>query len=267
MVSVPSELRVGLIAKDLRTRIGWTQRELARRAGVSQALVCAIETGRVPTLTFATASRLLEAMGARLIVDATLPFLGDRERQRDAAHVRCAVAAARRLERAGWTVASEVEIGGDRSRGWIDLLAFHPATRTVLVIEIKTELHDIGAIERSLHWYQREAWAAARRLGHRPARVRGCLLVLATAANDVRIQENSAALSRAFPVRARELATIVVEPGVTEVGGNALALFDPRSKRRDWLRPTTLDGRRSPAPYPDYVGFMARIRSGINRSG
>ena len=32
-----------------------------------------------------------------------------------------------------------------------------------------------------------------------------------------------------------------------------LALIDPRSKRRQWLRPSRVDGRRSAAPYADYI--------------
>jgi hypothetical protein len=202
----------------------------------------------------------MEAMGGRLVVDAAQPFLGDRERQRDAGHLRCATYGARRLELDGWLVATEVEVGGDRSRGWIDLLAFHPPTRTLLVIEIKTELHDLGAIERSLGWYQREAWSVARRLGWRPARVVGSLLVLATEANDRRIRENSGSLRRAYPLRWRALASIVGAAADPPTPGWALAMLDPRSRRADWLRPTAVDGRRSPAPYADYVDFLARTQ-------
>ncbi len=49
-------------------------------------------------------------------------------------------------------------------------MAFDPRTRTLAVIEIKTQLDDLGQIERTLAWYEREAWAAARRLGWRPPR-------------------------------------------------------------------------------------------------
>ena len=109
-------------------------------------------------------------MGAALTLDAKAPFLA-KLRQRDVVHAKCSAHVARRLERTGWRVATEVEVGGDRSRGWIDVLAWHPATGLLLVIEIKTELHDLGAIERSLGWYEREAWAAARQIGWRPRRV------------------------------------------------------------------------------------------------
>jgi hypothetical protein len=133
---------------------------------------------RIADLTFNSANRLLEAMGARLAVDVSAPFLPDREPQRDTAHAHCSAYAAIRLKRSGWETAGEVEVGGDRSRGWIDLLAYHPQHRLLLVIEIKTEIRDLGAIERSLGWYEREAWAAARRLGWRPRQIVGCLFLL-----------------------------------------------------------------------------------------
>lgn len=255
-------LRVGATVKDLRRAIHWTQRELAARSGVSQPLVCAIENGRLATLTFARVNRLLVAMGGRLIVDMTRPWLGDRPLQRDPAHVRCVTYVRQRLERAGWLVMTEVEIGGDRSRGWIDLLAFDPRTGTVLVIEVKTEINDVGAIERALGWYEREAWAAARRNGWRPRTVIGCLLVLATDASDARIQVNRAVFDRDFPLRWRDMVAILSGPS-SDNRGRALAMIDPRSRRHDWARPTRIDGRRSAAPYAEYIAFMSRIQPAV----
>ena len=51
--------------------------------------------------------------------------------------------------------------------GWIDVLAYHPGTGMLVVIEVKTELHDIGAEQRRFASYERESYAAARRLGDR----------------------------------------------------------------------------------------------------
>ena len=263
-------IKVGFVVADLRRAIGWSQRELATRAGFSQALVSAIENGRLPNVTFGTTSRLLEAMGARLIIGASPPFLGDRERQRDPAHARCTAHVARRLEGAGWQVRTEVEVGGDRSRGWIDLLAYHPRTRLLLVIEIKTEIRDLGAIERSLGWYERESWAAARRLGWWPQTLVGCLLLLATDANDDRIRDNRLAFSRGFPTRAKEISSVIAGDSSPVGGRRAMALVDPCSRRRDWLRPARVDGRRSAAPYVDYSDFMRRTmirRTSPRRSG
>jgi transcriptional regulator with XRE-family HTH domain len=242
--------------RSLRADLGWSQRQLASRAGLSQAEVWAVENGVASGLTFATAERLLDAMGARLAATVDLPYLGDRIRQRDPSHARCSAAVVTRLRRAGWDVRSEVEVGGDRSRGWIDVLAVHPATGLMLVIEIKTEIHDLGAIERSLGWYEREAWVAARGFGWRPAARLGCLILLATEANDVRVRANRAAFDVGFPVRARTLNAIVQGGADVREPGRGVAMVDPHSKRRDWLRPLRVDGRRSPSPYVDYADFV-----------
>lgn len=238
--------------------LGWSQRELGRRAGVAQSHISDIENQRLTDLTFASAAKVLAAMGARLVVGVDAPFLADRQRQRDPAHARCVTAVSRRLMRAGWTVATEVEIGSDRSRGWIDVLAYHAETGVTLVIEVKTEIHDLGQIERTLGWYEREAWAAARRRAWHPKRVIGCLLLLMSDANDHRLAQNGAAIRIGFPVRARVLNDVVDAPATTVVTGRGLAMIDPGSRRSAWLRPTRLDGRRSAARYRDYADFVGR---------
>jgi hypothetical protein len=43
------------------------------------------------------------------------------------------------------------------------------------------------------------------------------------------------------------------------VWGRGLAVVDPTSKRRDWLRATRVDGRRSPAPFRDYGDAARRL--------
>jgi len=260
---------IAIAVRDLRRAIGWTQADLASRAGVSQSLVSAVERRRLGELSFGTASRLLEAMGARLTVGVNRPFIAERGRQRDAAHARCSASVARRLVAAGWSIASEVEVGGDRSRGWIDLLAYH-RSGIVLVIEIKTEIHDLGALERTLGWYEREAWAAARRQGWRPRIVVGGVILLATDVNDAVLRENAATFRLGFPVRFRELGAVVSE-GRLERRGRFVAMVDPESRRAAWIRPTALDGRSGPAPYRDYASYLAarqgRRTTGSGRSG
>lgn len=257
---------LGAAVLSLRTSLGWTQRELGRRAGMSQSEISRLERGLLEDLTFDTAERLLKAMGARLALSVDAPFLGDRQRQREPAHARCSSHVASKLRRAGWLVVTEVEIGGDRSRGWIDVMALHPATGLLLIIEIKTEVRDLGAIERSLGWYERAAWAAARRLGWHPVRSIGCLLLLATEANDARVIENRAPFVAGFPVRARDLTASIDDGSSPAVAGRSVAMIDPLSRRTAWLRPLRVDGRRSPAPFRDYADFMRVVGSGRRRA-
>lgn len=252
----PGREIVGAAVANLRGTIGWTQAELGARAGMSQSQVCRVERGILSDLTFETAERLLAAMGARLVISVDAPYLSDRQRQREPAHARCSAHVAKMLRRAGWDVATEVEVGGDRSRGWIDVLAYNPVTGWLLVIEIKTEIHDLGAIERSLNWYEREAMSVARRMGWKPTRSIGCLLLLASSANDERASTNREPMNMGFPVRSRELATLVDGEAIPPLRGRAVAMIDPLSRRTSWLRPLRQDGRRSPAPYADYADFM-----------
>jgi hypothetical protein len=151
-----------------------------------------------------------------------------------------------------------VEVGGARSRGWIDLLAYQPRFRTLLVIEVKTEIHDIGAIERSINLYRRESGRVARRFGWRPNHVLAVLLVLQSRANDGRIASDSEVFAAAFPGRAIELRS-VIEGSVDPLAGRYLAMIDPRSRRSIWLWPTRSDGRRSPAPYVDYIDAARQL--------
>jgi transcriptional regulator with XRE-family HTH domain len=250
-----SRVVVGSAISSIREAIGWTQAELGDRVRQTQGWVSRVENGRIDDLTFASAERLLGALGARLVVSVDAPYLGDRQRQREPAHSRMSAHVGARLVRAGWQVASEIEVGGDRSRGWIDMLAYHPASGLLLVIELKTEVHDLGAIQRTLGWYEREAWQSARRLGWRPRQVIGCLLLLASEANDLRCVANRDVFDMAFAGRARELDSIVGGDG-PGIARRFVAMVDPRSRRRIWLRSLRIDGRRVRAPYVDYADFM-----------
>lgn len=247
---------IGSAIASIRDTIGWTQAELGDRVGQTQGWVSRVENGRIEDLTFASAERLLAALGARLIVTVDAPYLGDRRRQREPAHSRMAAYVGARLARSGWQVASEVEVGGDWSRGWIDVLAYHAATGMLLVIEIKTEIHDLGAIQRTLGWYEREAWQAARRLGWRPRCVVSGLLLLASEANDLRCTANRDVFDAGFAGRARDLSSIVGGELPAGEQRRCVAMVDPRSRRRLWLRTLRIDGRRTRAPYVDYADFM-----------
>ncbi len=214
-------------------------------------------------------ARILDALGARVRIEVRSPMLADRRRQADPVHARTAGYVERRLRRLGWVVAREVEVVRAGARGYVDLLAWHPATSCLLVIEIKTQLDDLGAIERTLTWYGHVALDAARSRGWRPRLVRAALIVLATDRVEARLADNRAALAGAFPVRARELAGLLERgwPGTlsddaSRVGVRALALVDPGRRSARWLLAARMDGRRTVAPYRDYADAASRLAGG-----
>jgi hypothetical protein len=194
-------------------------------------------------------------------IDFAPPRLHHRREQFDRAHILTTTYVRRRLVRQGFLVEEEVQVDSRTGPGWIDLLAFHPAARLLIVSEIKTDARDLGGLQRQVRWYEYSAHAAARRLGWRPARQVSIAVLLFTSANDLLVSMNASALKSFFPLRASELSRLLADPslGVDTRRSRGMALVDPRSRRTAWLRPTITDGRRSPAPYRDYADFMRTV--------
>jgi transcriptional regulator with XRE-family HTH domain len=228
-----------------------TQQTLADAVGVSRAYIATIESGRGnPSVDLV--ARIADRLGIQLDLVGTRPVVIS-PRQSDLVHARCSGYIDRRLRRAGWDVRREVEVVHGRHHGWVDLLAFDPRTGTLLIVEVKTRIDDLGAIERQLGWYERSAIDLARMFGWRPRRIAAWLVALATDEVDATIRANGEALQAAFPNRALSMSAIVDGHLAPDTRSRGLALIDPSSRRRDWLMRTRLDGRRSPPPYRDYA--------------
>jgi transcriptional regulator with XRE-family HTH domain len=236
-----------------------TQQTLADAVGVSRPYIAAIESGRAnPTLDLVV--RIADRLGIEIDLVARKPLILGPP-QHDLVHARCSGYVDRRLRRAGWEVRREVEVVHGRSHGWIDVLAFDPRTRVLLIIEIKTRIDDLGAIERQLGWYERSAVALAHGFGWRPQRTAAWLIALASDDVDVGISVNADVLRSAFPARAAEMARVVAGVPPATAMARGVALIDPSSRRRDWLLRSRSDGRRSPAPYRDYADAAHRFRA------
>src|SRR5919107_834714 len=132
---------VGRLFREARCAIGWSQDELGLRSGVPQSKISRLERGVHSGVGVEELERLGRALGGRVRLELHAPFLADRERQRDLVHARCLGFVATRLAKAAWTPETEVEIGRSFGPGWIDVLAWHPASDTLLVVEFKTEVH------------------------------------------------------------------------------------------------------------------------------
>jgi transcriptional regulator with XRE-family HTH domain len=63
---------IGGMVKRRRTQLGWTQRDLSIRSGLSQTAICRLETGRLRGLRFSRFARLVAAMGG---LDPGLPLV------------------------------------------------------------------------------------------------------------------------------------------------------------------------------------------------
>ena len=141
-----------------------TQQELAMAVGVSRPYVASIENGRAnPSLE--VVERIGSALGLELQLLGRPPVVINGPPQHDLVHARCSGYSDRRLSGLEWQTRREVAIVRGRTHGWIDLLAYDPRRRILLVVEIKTRIDDLGSIERQLDWYLRESPAIARTVG------------------------------------------------------------------------------------------------------
>lgn len=251
---------VGRIVRETRALIGWSQRELAVRAGTSQATIWRLETGRSTVADVGLIGRILTTLGIRWTTEVEANHLEDRRRQRDPVHARLAGHVARRLDRAGWATALEVPIGHPVPRGWIDLLAYRERDAALLITEVKGDLPDIGGLQRQLARYVRAAPTVARGLAWPYERTAVLLVGLDTWAVHDRVTDNREALSRTMP------GSPVTFQQWLDNGGSVprptLALVDPMSRRRRWLRRTPLSGRRSAASFRDYADAARRLGAG-----
>jgi transcriptional regulator with XRE-family HTH domain len=114
-----------------------TQSELAHRAGVSQSRVSDAERGRLETLSIPALEKIAAVVDVRLFIDARWRG-GDVDRLLDRAHASVVESILAVLVAYGWDVEPEFTFNHYGERGSVDVLAWHPLTRSLLLIEVKS---------------------------------------------------------------------------------------------------------------------------------
>ena len=134
--------RIGRIARALRHRLSLRQRDVAARAGTSQSMVSLVERGRLDEVSLPTTRRILRSLEADIVLVVRWRG-GDVDRLLDRAHAGLGERVTHLSTENGWEVMPEVTFSEFGERGSIDILAWHPASRVLLVIELKSELTSI----------------------------------------------------------------------------------------------------------------------------
>lgn len=192
--------RVGSVLRAVRRRRGLRQADVAMRAGVAQATVSRVEHGHLDLVSLRTLRSVFATLDVRLSLNAAWRG-ADLDRLIDEDHVRLVAVVARTLASHGWETMIEVTYSRYGEHGSIDILAAKPDTRTLLVVEIKTQLVSVEETVRRLDQKHRLASSIAlERLEWRPV-VTGRLLVLPNSETQRRrVRRHAAVLDRVFPV-------------------------------------------------------------------
>jgi transcriptional regulator with XRE-family HTH domain len=141
--------RIGRVLRAIRLHEGQSQREVAARAGVSQSVYSRAERGELVGMTLGSLDRVAEALGASLSLDIRYRG-GIGDRLVDAAHAALVNHVVAVLRSTGWHVELEFGFNVFGERGSVDILAWHAATRTLLIVEVKSRFTDLQAMLLSL---------------------------------------------------------------------------------------------------------------------
>jgi transcriptional regulator with XRE-family HTH domain len=193
------DIRLGSVIKTLRYRRGWTQVQLASAARLSPATISRLEHGRMDSTTLVVLRRVFNAVEARIDIVPRWRG-GDLDRLIDARHAGMVETLVRRLTSLpDWIVQPEVTFSIYGERGSIDLIAWHPARRAILIIEVKSAIGDVGGLVRQVDRYRRLARDIARDRHWSPAFVGVWVVVADGRTARRRFAEHQTTLRRAFP--------------------------------------------------------------------
>jgi hypothetical protein len=191
-----------------------------------RAVVSRIDRGRIQNIQLGELERAAAAIGATL--DVRLRWNGEQlDRLLDETHAVVVELVVSTLRASGWDSAVEASFSIWGERGSIDVLAFHPSTAMVLVVEIKSIVPDNQEMLYALDRKTRHASEIASKRGWSCRGVSRLLVVADSATSRRRIARLSATYDTAFPVRGRAVRRWLVDPR-SPISGLLFVAYAPR---------------------------------------
>jgi transcriptional regulator with XRE-family HTH domain len=206
-------LRFGAAIRASRIRRGWRQSDLAAASGVSRGTVSRIERGAIHEIAFGMLTRVAAALDVRveLLTRSRGADLDRLLNQKHAALAEAVIALLRRI--GGWVVRPEVSFSEWGERGIVDLLAWHERSSTVLVIELKTDIVDVGELLGTLDRKRRLGIRIAASAGWLATSVATCLIVAESMSNRRRVGAHAGTFRAALPDDGRRARAWLRDPG------------------------------------------------------
>ena len=177
------DVQFGTVCRAVRIQRRKTQSDIARAARVHRWEVSLLERGEFEHLSVAKVRRIAVALSGTC--EIRLKWRGPMlERVLNAAHAALHGAVLRYFEALpGWETVPEVTYSIFGERGAIDILAWHAATRTLLVIELKTTLVDAEELVRKTDERMRLAARIGAERGWEAASVASWVILTDTRTN------------------------------------------------------------------------------------
>jgi transcriptional regulator with XRE-family HTH domain len=201
--------------RHLRRRRRWRQADLAKAAGISRQAISRIERGEaIGSIPLRVIARLAEALDAS--VDVTVRWRGEElDRLIDSAHADLVKTCVRLFEARGWLTRLEVSFNHYGDRGRVDVLALHPPTRTLAVVEVKSALGDSQETLGRLDVKARLGGMLAASVGWEPPTRVMPALVIGNSRSARRLVAAHDELFRRFDVRGRQATAWLRDPGAS----------------------------------------------------
>jgi transcriptional regulator with XRE-family HTH domain len=204
--------RLGSIFRAVRIKKGWRQFDVASKSGVTRSSVSRLERGHARELRLDELVRIAEVLEISLRILATWRG-GELDRLMNARHSGLHESVARWfVAKVGWVVAPEVSYSIYGERGTIDILAWHAATRTLLVIELKTEIVDVNDLLGRVDQKRRLAAEIARERGWFADAIAVWVIVAQSRTNRRRVERHKTTLRAAFPADGRTVMRWIAGP-------------------------------------------------------
>jgi transcriptional regulator with XRE-family HTH domain len=191
--------RVATAIRTARVRHRLRQSDVASSVGVSRTTISRVERGALRPVPLGVLMRIAAAVEIDLDLRARSRG-SDVDRLVNAGHAALAERTLRWIgEVASWVVRPELSFSIYGERGVIDIAAWHPATRALLVVEIKTAIVDVGELLGTLDRKIRLATAVVAPMGWNPVVVGACLIVAESSTNRRAIRAHGATFRAALP--------------------------------------------------------------------
>ena len=221
--------RLGATIRAVRLRRGLRQVDLATQARVSPSTISRVERGHAGPLTVDMLRRIAAALDIRLDIVPRWRA-GDLDRLLNAKHSQLHELVARWFARELplWVLVPEVSYAIYSERGVIDIVAWHPSRRAILVIELKTDIVDVNQLIGKVGEKARLVRQIVRDRGWDPLTVSTWVIVAASRTNRGRLAAHRAVLGAAFPAKAGQMRQWLADPAGTVAG---LSMWTERAAR------------------------------------